>query len=73
MPGSSDAWVHIRQTLSRFSGHMWISAQHNNCIIGLMKNAERRMQNEEIMMSSDMCALCGGKVREGVTELVMKI
>lgn len=25
------------------------------------------------MMSSDMCALCGGKLREGVTELVMKI
>jgi YgiT-type zinc finger domain-containing protein len=25
------------------------------------------------MTSSDMCALCGGKLREGFTELVMKI
>lgn len=25
------------------------------------------------MISSDTCALCGGKLREGFTELVMKI
>jgi YgiT-type zinc finger domain-containing protein len=30
------------------------------------------LQNEEIMTSSDMCALCGGKLHEGFTELVMK-
>jgi YgiT-type zinc finger domain-containing protein len=32
-----------------------------------------RLQNEEIMISSDVCALCAGKLREGLTELVMKI
>lgn len=31
------------------------------------------LQNEEIMTSSDICALCGGKLREGFTELVMKV
>ena len=25
------------------------------------------------MISSDMCALCGGKLHEGFTELVMKV
>jgi len=25
------------------------------------------------MISSDVCALCGGKLREGFTELVMKV
>ena len=29
-------------------------------------------QDEEIMTSSDICALCGGKLREGFTELVLK-
>jgi YgiT-type zinc finger domain-containing protein len=27
----------------------------------------------EIMTSSDTCALCGGKFREGFTELVLKV
>ena len=30
------------------------------------------MQDEEIMTDSDICALCGGKLREGFTELVLK-
>ena len=30
------------------------------------------MQDEEIMTSSDICALCGGKLRVGFTELVLK-
>ena len=31
------------------------------------------MQDEEIMTSSDICALCKGKLREGFTELVLKV
>ena len=30
------------------------------------------MQDEEMMTDSDMCALCGGKLLEGLTELVLK-
>ncbi len=30
------------------------------------------MQDEEIMTDSDICALCGGKLLEGFTELVLK-
>ena len=30
------------------------------------------MQDEEMMTSSDICALCGGNLREGFTELVLK-
>jgi len=30
------------------------------------------LQDEEMMTDSDMCALCGGKLLEGLTELVLK-
>jgi YgiT-type zinc finger domain-containing protein len=30
------------------------------------------LQEEEIITSSDICALCKGKLREGFTELVLK-
>jgi len=30
------------------------------------------LQEEEIMTSSDICALCGGELRNGFTELVLK-
>jgi len=30
------------------------------------------LQDEGVMTSSDMCALCGGKLHEGFTELVLK-
>jgi len=30
------------------------------------------LQDEEMMTDSDMCALCGGKLLEGFTELVLK-
>jgi YgiT-type zinc finger domain-containing protein len=30
------------------------------------------LENEAIMTNSDMCALCGGKLREDFTDLVLK-
>ncbi|MDD1738928.1 MAG: hypothetical protein LUQ02_05135 [Methanothrix sp.] len=30
------------------------------------------LQDGEMMTDSDICALCGGKLREGFTELVLK-